>query len=88
MAVIQAKLNKKIQFIKELIEKAHYSLQLQEKVRRNRQKIMEETKGQQSEVNCEKEEELEYPEECKVLDIMKDKYYDAVAFYQDTDDKK
>jgi hypothetical protein len=25
-----------------------------------------------------KEEELIYPEECRVLDIMKDKYYDAV----------
>jgi hypothetical protein len=31
---------------------------------------------------------LEYPEECKVLDIMRDKYYDAIAFYCDTDDKK
>jgi hypothetical protein len=34
------------------------------------------------------EDEFEYPEECKVLDIMKTKYVDAISFFYDTDDKK
>jgi hypothetical protein len=29
-----------------------------------------------------------YPEECKVLDIMQSKYYDAIQFFYDTEDKK
>ena len=36
----------------------------------------------------EEESKLEYPEECKVLDIMKGKYYDAIQFFNDTEDKK
>lgn len=36
----------------------------------------------------EEDKEMVYPEECRVLDIMKDKYYDAVQFFHDTDDKK
>ena len=32
--------------------------------------------------------DMSYPEECRVLDIMKDKYYDAVQFFHDTNDKK
>ena len=35
----------------------------------------------------EEEEELKYPDECRVLDIMNQKYYDAVAFFNDTQDK-
>ena len=59
---------------------------------------MEETKGEnKNAVDEEKqdsddeevdEKELTYPEECRVLDIMKDKYYDAVQFFHDTEDKK
>jgi hypothetical protein len=52
--------------------------------------FIEETKGKdnvKSEEESE-EEDLSYPEECRVLDIMKDKYYDAVQFFHDTDDKK
>lgn len=50
---------------------------------------MEETKGGNKENDSESEEEdFSYPEECRVLDIMKEKYYDAVQFFHDTDDKK
>ena len=36
------------------------------------------------------DQELEkpYPEECRVLDIMKEKYLEAVRFFSDTNDKK
>ncbi len=36
------------------------------------------------------DQELEkpYPEECRVLDIMKEKYLEAVRFFNDTNDKK
>lgn len=47
--------------------------------------MLEESKGQANdeEHHCggsDSEEELDmtYPDECKVLDIMRDKYYDAV----------
>lgn len=36
----------------------------------------------------EMDKEIEYPEECKVLDIMQSKYYDAIQFFYDTEDKK
>ena len=32
--------------------------------------------------------EKPYPEECRVLDIMREKYIDAVRFFTDTNDKK
>ena len=32
--------------------------------------------------------EKPYPEECRVLDIMRDKYLEAVRFFTDTNDKK
>jgi len=32
--------------------------------------------------------DLPYPEECRVLDIMRDKYHEAVRFFTDTNDKK
>jgi len=31
---------------------------------------------------------LPYPEECRVLDIMNQKYHEAVRFFTDTNDKK
>ncbi len=34
------------------------------------------------------EEELAYPDECHVIDIMRQKYFDAIAFFYDTNDKK
>ena len=34
-----------------------------------------------------KELDLPYPDECRVLDIMRDKYLDAVRFFTDTNDK-
>ena len=44
------------------------------------------------EEDCENDEEeaidLPYPEECRVLDIMRDKYHEAVRFFTDTNDKK
>jgi hypothetical protein len=41
--------------------------------------MTEETKGIAVDIEREDEEkELEYPEECKVLDIMREKYHDAI----------
>jgi hypothetical protein len=64
-------------------------LLLRKKLRLKRQKLLEETKDQEkNESDCEDEHHYDYPEECKVLDIMKEKYYDAVQFFRDTDDSK
>ena len=53
----------------------------------------EEEKGMQpeSEESSPEEEDdisLPYPEECRVLDIMNQKYHEAVRFFTDTNDKK
>lgn len=52
----------------------------------------EEKGGDNDEEECEDEEDdeidLPYPEECRVLDIMRDKYHEAVRFFTDTNDKK
>ena len=45
----------------------------------------EEQKG--SKVEQETAEEEKYPEECHVLDIMRDKYHEAIRFFTDTNDK-
>lgn len=56
--------------------------------------MIEETKGKSVDVEGEKEDSdeeepnLTCPEECRVLDIMKTKYYDAIQFFNDTNDKK
>lgn len=52
--------------------------------------MMEESKGVAVDVEKENDEEneVQYPEECRVLDIMKEKYYDAINFFNDTNDKK
>lgn len=57
-------------------------------------KYLEETKGivpdqeKNDSDNEDKNIDLTYPDECKVLDIMKEKYYEAVQFFNDTEDKK
>lgn len=62
---------------------------MSEKIKRNIQKRLEENK--ETLINTEKLESddnyIEYPEECKVLDIMRNKYYDVISFYYDTEDK-
>ena len=35
-----------------------------------------------------KDLDLKYPEECRVLDIMREKYHEAIRFFTDTNDKK
>ena len=52
--------------------------------------MIEETKGVAVDIEKEddNEEEFVYPEECKVLDIMREKYHDAIQFMYDTEDKK
>jgi hypothetical protein len=47
----------------------------------------EEEKGESEESDIEKELDLPYPEECRVLDIMREKYHEAVRFFTDTNDK-
>jgi hypothetical protein len=42
----------------------------------------------QSDQDEAEEIDLPYPEECRVLDIMRDKYHEAVRFFTDTNDKK
>ncbi len=51
--------------------------------------MAEESKGkvQPEGEESSEEEDLTYPEEGRVLDLMKDKYYDAVQFFNDTNDK-
>ena len=66
---------------------------MKKRLKLKKQKYQEETKGkvaedQERNDSDSEEVELTYPEECRVLDIMKDKYYDAVQFFHDTDDKK
>lgn len=78
-------------FVKEMVSKAQAQMALKKKLRLKKLKYLEETKGADAEKNdsdSEREEELTYPEECRVLDIMKEKYYEAVQFFRDTDDKK
>ena len=65
------------------------------KLKLKKQKFLEETKGKTFDVEGNKEHDsdneeqsLTYPEECRVLDIMKSKYYDAIQFFNDTNDKK
>jgi hypothetical protein len=54
-----------------------------------KQKMLEESKMKVSDIQQEEEEEaLVYPEECRVLDIMRDKYYEAISFFNDTDKKQ
>lgn len=63
---------------------------LKKKLKLKRRAMMEETKGKvepEGEESSE-EEDMSYPEECRVLDIMKEKYHDAVQFFNDTNDKK
>jgi hypothetical protein len=83
-------------FVREMISKADAQIALKRKLRLRKKKYMEETKGvsptdqemQDSDEENKEEETLTYPEECRVLDIMKEKYYDAVQFFHDTEDKK
>lgn len=70
-AVIQANLNKQLTFIREMVDKAHYSIQIKEKVRNRKKQMMAEQKGITIEDSSDEEEpEIKYPEECRVLDIM------------------
>ena len=43
------------------------------------------------EVNMEEKpddlEDLKYPDECKVMDIMREKYQDAIAFFDSSSEK-
>ena len=57
-------------------------------MKRNRQRLLEESKEAAIPTQAEEEELNEYPEECKIIDIMRNKYYDVISFYYDTDDKK
>jgi hypothetical protein len=66
---------------------------LKDKLSKKKQKLLEERKETSIEPETFKEEEkeLEYPEECRVLDIMKEKYYDAIEFFSNSEkeeDKK
>lgn len=79
-------------FVKEMIHKAEAQLILKRKLKLKKQRYLEETKGivpdQEKNESDDEDIDLSYPEECRVLDIMKDKYYDAVQFFNDTEDKK
>jgi hypothetical protein len=53
---------------------------LKKKLKLKRKAMQEESKGKVEPEGEESDEEIDltYPEECRVLDLMKDKYYDAV----------
>ena len=59
-------------------------------MRRRRQKQLEEEKNVEVNVEPEdkEEENLKYPDECRVMDIMKDKYIDAIAFFDQSTAEK
>jgi len=79
--VINTKLNSEGKFVMEMVERAEYAVQMKLKMQKRRS--MEETKGERK-VGPEEDDSdltIEYPEECKVLDIMKGKYYDAIQFF-------
>lgn len=88
--MVQNYVGNKILFVREMLAKAESQLLLRKKLRLKRQKLLEESKDQEKNESEGEEEDKEeaYPEECKVLDIMKEKYYDAVQFFRDTEDQK
>ena len=93
--MIQNTILSKIKFIRELAERAVVSLQLKERVRLRKKAMMEEEKAAgansakiEMERDSEDEDVLEYPDECRVLDIMRGKYFDAIQFFYDSEDKK
>jgi len=62
-----------------MVERAHYSIQLKEKVRNRKKQMMKDASTIQIEQDSDDEDsEVKYPDECRVLDIMKEKYYDAI----------
>lgn len=91
--VIQNYVATKIMFIKEMLQKAEAQVAFRHKLKLKKQKYLEETKGigadqEKNDSDDDTAEDFSYPEECQVLDIMKEKYYDAVQFFNDTEDKK
>lgn len=88
--VIQNYVSRKASFIREIADKAQQQVLLKKKLKLKRRAMKEESKSRvapEGEDSSE-EEDMSYPEECRVLDIMKEKYHDAVQFFNDTQDKK
>ena len=100
---IRERITKEVTFIQKLVDKAMGELALKRRLKHIRRlKKKEEVAGEEEEEKgmdgSEEEEEeedeefeeedLPYPEECRVLDIMRDKYHEAVRFFTDTNDKK
>ena len=89
-AQAQLELRKRIQAMKQMRRQA-------ERAQKDKDSDAEENKegcgdgecGHQHHAKKDEEElDLKYPEECRVLDIMRDKYHDAIRFFTDTNDKK
>lgn len=87
---------KEVKFITKLVDKANAQLEIKEKIAYMRRSRLQE----EGEMEAEEEEkvpvkpqeeaapELKYPDECRVLDIMRQKYHEAVRFFTDTNDKQ
>jgi hypothetical protein len=94
---VKNKIAKEVLFVTKLVRKAQQQLEVRERINHIRQlkrQEQEEEKGEHVHSSTcghsggsEKELELAYPEECRVLDIMRSKYHEAVRFFTDTNDK-
>jgi len=72
------------------MSKAKSTIAMRAKMRAMKeQKLKEEGKEISPEREIEDEmREFIYPDECKTLDIMKEKYYQAIQFFHDTENKE
>jgi hypothetical protein len=97
---IQNRIGSSILFIRDMISKASSQVILKKKLRLKRINLRqqeEEKKGiinknsddtERNDNDSDNEEvDMTYPDECRVLDIMKEKYYEAVLFFNDVNDK-
>lgn len=81
---IKNQIAREVVFIDKLVEKAKAQLDLKQRIRMMRaarNPTEEEEKGHVHEP--EEEPEFKYPEECRVLDIMREKYVEAIRFFTD-----
>ena len=97
-AQAQLELRKRINHMKRLKRQAQKAQEEAKKTQEEGEEEKHDCLDHDSDDDCghrhgkkkEEDEELDlkYPEECRVLDIMRDKYHEAIRFFTDTNDKK
>lgn len=90
-----SQISKEVAFVTKLVDKANAQLEIKERIAYMRRARLQEEglmdEQEEEKVPAKQEEpepELKYPEECRVLDIMRQKYHEAVRFFTDTNDKQ